>query len=125
MGVGKDHRCGATWAQLRLAFPTTIPQPQDRIRLVLAPQPQPRCSVEWTNAQDESTQIRLAQRIAIPVCMSWIHPLQYTDLGEKEVNPQSQPPGPHRRGETRPDALGLQARGRHARRFNSKQSWSG
>lgn len=112
-GMDKDHRCGAAWAQCRLAFPTTIPQPQDRIRTILAPNlshggvssgPTRRTGHHSNTACAKNSNSHLH---------SGIHPLQYTDLGE-EVDSWSQPPGPHRRGETRPEALGLQSRSRHA-----------
>lgn len=42
-------------AAFRLAFPTAIVRkPQDQIRLIIAPQPHPRCSAEWTNMQDRA-----------------------------------------------------------------------
>lgn len=40
-----------------------------------------QCRVDQHAGQ--SAQIRLAQRIAIPIWMIWIHAFQYTDLGEK------------------------------------------
>lgn len=51
-GSSLSHYLGAAF---RLAFPTAIVRkPQDQIRLIIAPQPRPRCSAEWTNMQDRA-----------------------------------------------------------------------
>jgi hypothetical protein len=86
------------------------------------PPPRSSASVQYRVDQcaERDTSDTARAKNSNPIGTSCAHPLQYTDLGEKEMYSRSQPPGSHRGGETRFEALGLQARSSHARRFNNK-----